>query len=421
MSYLYMNASAALIIIITLVIRKVTINKVPHYVFGFLWGIAAIRMLLPFQITSNWCVYNAIFKLRDYLFVHGFITLQYNSRQLLKAINKYLDLQLVIKSLYFIWFIGVIIVATYFVLSYYSGMKLIKGARPCDIKEVVRIKQWLEQYNLRTDMEIKSSNEIGVPLAYGFIRPGILIPTDFDINQEMSAKQIMLHECMHIKYWHSFIKLMLAILVSSNWFNPCAWILFKFINRDMEIACDRHVLELLGREQRESYALNLIQASQMQYKDSIVYSGFAKNSIKERIVAIMSFKKMSAFALVLSLSIPVSVATAFATTDNHVNDNQVKKLVVHDESKVETIEDAIVSVSEDDLAKSGRQEVVTRAARDLYVEDYERVTTYMSPEKLEVTFENSGCTYAGTLTIYEMQVIDGKYHGYYHGWAKKVK
>lgn len=421
MSYLYMNASAALIIIITLFIRRLTINKVPHCVFGFLWGIATIRMLLPFRITSNWCVYNIVFRLRDYLFANGLITMQYNSRQLLNEMSHYIDLQLVIKILYVIWIVGVIIVATYFTLSYYSGMKLIKNSKTCHMEGVAKIKRWLEQYNLPTDMEIKSSKEIDVPLAYGCLKPGILVPANFDINHEMSAKQIMLHECMHIKYWHSFIKLMLAILVSSNWFNPCAWILFKFINRDMEISCDRHVLELLGREQRESYALNLIQASQMQYKDSIVYSGFAKNSIKERIVAIMSFKKMSVFALVLSLSIPVSVATAFATTDNRVTDNQIYKgLAVKNISEVETIENAIVSVSED-LVKSSNQEIGTRAAGNLYVDDFERITTYMSPEKIEITFIDSGCTYTGILTIYEMQVIDGKYHGYYRGWTAKVK
>ncbi|WMI79884.1 M56 family metallopeptidase [Anaerotignum sp. MB30-C6] len=420
MNYLYMNASAAAIIIVTLLIRKVTINKIPHSVYGLLWGLATVRMIIPFNVTSNWCVYNIIFKFRDYFFANEIITLQYNGRQILQLFSRYVELDFIMEILFVIWVIGFIIVGNYFIMSYLIGMRLIRNSVVCDGAEVEKIEHWLKKHNLRMNIEFKVSKEIDVPLAYGCIKPGVLLPTEFNVSNEVNAKQIMLHEFMHIKYRHALIKLVLAVLLSSCWFNPCAWILFKYINRDMEISCDRHALELLGGEQRESYALNLLKASQMQYRDSVVYNGFAKNSIKERIVAIMSFKKMSVFALVLSFSIPASVATVFATTDNRFDGNYVSDLeVVEEVGGYQVYEEVFVTMNESELATYTDKSVVTRAARDIYIDDYEHITTYRSPDTIVVKFTDSGYTYKGTLSLTEMKVQNGKYYGYYRGWTAR--
>lgn len=420
MNYLYMNASAAAIIIVTLLIRKVTINKIPHSVYGLLWGLATVRMIIPFNVTSNWCAFNVLFKLRDYLFANELVSLKLKARQIQQVIGNYINLNFAITSLIIIWIVGVIVVASYFIMSYLIGIKLIRNSGFCDYGQE-KITYWLEQFNLRRVIEVRVSKEIDVPLAYGCIKPGILLPTNFDLENEINAKQITLHECMHIKYRHALIKLILAVLVCSSWFNPCAWILFKYINRDMEISCDRHVLELLGREQRESYALNLLKASQMQYRDSVVYNGFAKNSIKERIVAIMSFKKMSVFALVLSFSIPASVATVFATTDNMIvvgEMNQVNEVAIIEEAELSVSEQPMVLMSQTEVATHIRPNAIF--ASKLYVDDYEYITTKRSPDKIFISFDHSGHTYEGTLTLFEMQVKNGKYYGYYEGWTERI-
>lgn len=421
MNNLYMNISAAVIILITIFIRKITINKIPHFTFNLLWGLAAIRMLIPFRITSDWCAFNFLFKLRDCLFANEVIYLKLKARQIQQGVGNYIDINLATSIFNFVWMIGIIVFSGYFVMSYTSGKRLIMRSVKCNSIDEDKIKQWLKKYNLNTDIEIKISNEIDVPLAYGCFKSGILLPNNFKINNEINAIQILLHECMHIKNYHALIKLLLAILVCMCWFNPCAWALFKYINRDMEISCDRHVLEILGREQRESYALNLLKSSQMQYKDSIVYSGFAKNSIKERIVAIMSFKKMSVYALVLSLSIPTCVATVFATTDNRVDGNNTNDIeIVASENNLQVSEEVFLTINESKLTMYVDENEIARAAHNLYIDDYEYISTSMPPEKITVKFTDSGYTYKGTLSLYELQIKNGKYYGYYEGWTSRV-
>lgn len=200
------------------------------------------------------------------------------------------------------------------------------------------------------------------------MKPSVLLPIHFDTH-EGNAKQVLLHESTHIKYWHAFIKM-----------------------------------------QRESYALNLLKASQMQNEDSVVYSDFAKDSIKERIVAIMNFKMMSVFALVVSLSIPVSVASAFATTDNLVDGKIVEEVAV-DFQKDNT--------SQSSLNAYVDQSQVLRAAKRLYMYDFEYISDSMPPEKINISFKDRGYAYKGTLTMFELQ-INGKYYAYYEGWTSRV-
>ncbi|WP_313526173.1 M56 family metallopeptidase [Anaerotignum sp.] len=422
MNYLYMNASVAAIILVTLLIRRIAINKIPHCVFSLLWELAVIRMLIPFNIKSDWCIFNIFFELRDFLFAKEVISLKLKSRQIQQLISNRSDINITIKIIIVIWILGIIVVGGYFAMSYLTGKRLIRNSSNCSSIDEQKFKQWLMQYDLPADIKVRVSDEIDVPLAYGCFNPGILIPDKFHTRHESNAKQIMLHECMHIKKNHALIKLLLAILVCSCWFNPSAWVLFKYIKRDMEISCDIHVLELLGSEQRESYALNLLSASQMQYNDSIVFSGFAKNSIKERIVAIMKFKKMSVFAFGLSMLLPVGVATVFATTDNRLDGSKVSdiEIVTQEDDRLKNNGETVLTFIESELKMYVDKGEIAGAARNIYIDDYEYITTSMPPEKITVKFTISGYTNKGTLYLYEVENKSGKYYGYYDGWTTRV-
>lgn len=64
MGSLYMNLSAALMIFAIVVLRKELKNKVPDIAIWILWGLAIIRLYIPFHIESNFSVYNGIYYVR---------------------------------------------------------------------------------------------------------------------------------------------------------------------------------------------------------------------------------------------------------------------------------------------------------------------------------------------------------------------
>ncbi len=62
MNLLQMSFSGALIILVTVVIRAVAINRLPKKIFLILWGIVLLRLLIPFSIPSTFSIYSAVEK-----------------------------------------------------------------------------------------------------------------------------------------------------------------------------------------------------------------------------------------------------------------------------------------------------------------------------------------------------------------------
>lgn len=185
----------------------------------------------------------------------------------------------------------------------------------------------------------------------------------------------------------------------------------------MEIACDRHVLDLIGKNERESYALNLIQMAKTQSQEGAFYSGFAKYVIEERIVAIMKYKKATMAALVISMLIPTGVASAFGTSDNYVFNDEVKagEIVVAIEETGTVAEAADIFVDYEELAPYVVEQD-ERAVSSINIEGYEYIVYNGSlPTTLKVSTEKDGYTYSGTLKLVDMEIDGSKYIGYYSG------
>ena len=60
MSLLHMSFAGAVMILAVIVIRALAINLLPKKTFLVLWGIAVMRLLLPFSIPSAFSVYSLI-------------------------------------------------------------------------------------------------------------------------------------------------------------------------------------------------------------------------------------------------------------------------------------------------------------------------------------------------------------------------
>lgn len=58
MSLLQMSFSGAILILVITVIRAVAIHRLPKKTFLILWGVAVLRLLLPFSIPSMFSAYS---------------------------------------------------------------------------------------------------------------------------------------------------------------------------------------------------------------------------------------------------------------------------------------------------------------------------------------------------------------------------
>lgn len=71
--------------------------------------------------------------------------------------------------------------------------------------------------------------------------------------------QIFLHEAEHINLHHAAVKCVFSIMLVVYWWNPLLWLAFRYMVRDLELACDGAVLAKLRPEDRTSYAKTLVE------------------------------------------------------------------------------------------------------------------------------------------------------------------
>lgn len=415
MDYISVYLSATFMILVTILFRKYAMGKVPYIVFDILWIMTVVRFFIPIKFESGLSAFNLYYVLKDMIIYKMDLDIFW-LKQVGAALSPYVDMIKYI--LFFVWLVGFIIISMFFYIDYKRGIQIIKNAENCEYD--VQIKQWLKRKNLCRKIEIKTSYDINIPVSYGTLKQGILLPPEF-IWQKKESEQILLHEYIHIKYFHEFCNIILIALVCINWFHPCIWLLYKYVHRDMEIFCDRQVLSLLGEKEKKSYAFNLIYSAQQEKSSSVVYSNFARSSVKERIEAIMNFKKMSVFAGIVSIMIPASVVTAFATTDVVMSQKEMSGITIIQEKKESVITTGAMqnSIYMEGNIKDIKPYIDKIKQDNAYkIKDYKYIVyEKLPPQEMIYSVEENGFRYEGVLVcdFVKCDYKKEKYTGYYSG------
>lgn len=323
MNIIQMSLSAGVLILITMTIRALGLNKLPKITFLALWGVVAFRLLIPFSIPSSLSIYNIMNSVGTFInpkaqmpsgtnpFVYGSISTV--DTQILPI----QDVLFLASPMQIIWMIGAVSLAIFFLVTFYKNNKELKTALP--LRGNAIIDDWCRKHKLRRSIQVLVSDKITTPIAVGILKPRILLPKTMDIHDKQLMRYVLAHEYQHIKHFDMLWKLVLLLTLCLHWFNPLVWIMYMLANRDLEIACDEKVLTIFGAGTRSEYALTLIQMAEKKSKFTPLYNGFNKNLTEERIVSIMKFKKGSVFTMALAILLVVGIATAFATSSKGTN------------------------------------------------------------------------------------------------------
>lgn len=199
-------------------------------------------------------------------------------------------------GLFFVWIIGSL---GMIVTGYIRYLKLLKK-----IKVSVRIGN-----------RLYSCDYIDSPIAVGFIRPVVYVPSGYDTE---FLRPSIEHERIHIKRKDTLFKLFAYILLAVYWMNPLAWISFKLFNLDMEISCDEMVLKSAEDSKIKKYAELLLYFASDGKAFDPASAAFGTTDIEKR-VKNMKNKKLigavSAFALIVILATTVLSFVKLPGTD----------------------------------------------------------------------------------------------------------
>ncbi|WP_170110446.1 M56 family metallopeptidase [Flavilitoribacter nigricans] len=104
-------------------------------------------------------------------------------------------------------------------------------------------------------------------------------PAGYDFE---TYEQIIAHEQIHVRQWHTLDLLLSEIAVIVLWFNPFVWALRKEVEKNIEYQTDEIMLRN-HRAERESYQLNLVKIASYTEPLSIT-TNYNQSLIKNRIL-----------------------------------------------------------------------------------------------------------------------------------------
>lgn len=336
MSLLQMSISGTAMILLTVVVRALLLQRFPKRTFLVLWGVILLRLLVPYSLPCEFSAYSLLMQkvttaetppnitvslLRDF-FTEGEVdesVVSDNDPSFVMLV----DLRMVV------WLTGVLICFVFFAMSYVKCRIKFRESLPVDNEYIM---EWLAEHRSFRRISVRCSDRISTPLTYGVFYPVILLPKNFRQLCNEELKFVLSHEYVHIRYFDAYLKLALIVALCIHWFNPMVWVMFIIANRDIEISCDEAVLRMLGDHEKQAYAMLLVCMEESKSGLAPLNNNFCKNAIKERIVAIMNFKKTTALAITAAACLIVGTTTVFATTLEIRNNDSVQQASQSNES-----------------------------------------------------------------------------------------
>jgi uncharacterized protein YjbI with pentapeptide repeats/beta-lactamase regulating signal transducer with metallopeptidase domain len=151
---------------------------------------------------------------------------------------------------------------------------------------------WLTE-GARSEREVylRLSYETETPVAIGFRRPVILIPTDLaTANGLGEIEPLVMHENAHLQRYDDWTNVLQRAIERLFWFNPLVWIVGRRIALEREIASDEAVVARTG--QAKDYANSLWRlAREMRMPENAVVAPGAlltRKQISIRIETLLS-------------------------------------------------------------------------------------------------------------------------------------
>lgn len=297
-------------IAMVLILRLILLDRLPKRAFTVMWTACTIQLLLPVGQLVRFDWWTSVFGL-DLAQAGGEAM-----RRCVEAVVEDTPLGVLpqhlawracgvlpgfhIRPLLWFWLLGAGGFALAFIFGHLRGRRVYRESLPADDPFVLL---WAEENRDWRGVSVRVSDRIAAPLAYGVLRPVVLLPRDMDWENREALSYVLAHEFHHVRRWDALRKWGFAAALCVHWFNPLAWLMYAAANRDLELDCDETAADAFLWGSREGYARTLIAMEERRSFGVPFASYFSRTTLEARVKSLLSRKRCGGARLALAAGV----------------------------------------------------------------------------------------------------------------------
>lgn len=194
-----------------------------------------------------------------------------------------------------------------------------------------------QRLEIKKAIDLCISPVISTPMLIGFTKPRVLLPQTAISPSEL--EYTILHELTHYKRKDMLYKWLVQLTLCLHWFNPLVYLMEKEISRCCELACDEAVIKNLDGSGKRAYGDTLINAAGKKDLSSDLASVTLSESgelLKERLLAILHYRKMSKRLLALALAMTLLLSACGTVLGAYVKREKAEESTVEEMPEIPT-------------------------------------------------------------------------------------
>ena len=301
---LNLSISASWLVLAVLVLRLVS-KRSPKWMNVLLWGMVALRLMLPFSIESALSLIPSAETLSpEVVRFDPAPTITSGVEFIDNAVNPSLSESFAaaplasVNPLYvwtylagWVWLIGLGAMLLYALVSYLRLRRRVSVSLP--IQDHIYL-----------------CDAISSPFILGVVKPRIYLPSGLD---EVQRQNVLAHEQAHLARRDHWWKPLGFALLAVYWFNPVLWLAYTLLCRDIELACDERVIRTMDESAVKTYSTVLLACSMPRKAVITCPLAFGEVGVKERVRNALHYKKPAFWVVAASVAVCVVVAVCFLT------------------------------------------------------------------------------------------------------------
>ena len=301
---LNLSISASWLVLAVLVLRLIS-KRSPKWMNVLLWGIVALRLVLPFSIESALSLIPSAETVSPAVVQFAPApTITSDVSVIDNAVNPSLSEHFSavptasVNPLYvwteiagWVWLIGLGAMLLYALVSYLRLRRRVSVSLP------IRDRIYL-------------CDAISSPFILGVVKPHIYLPSGLD---EVQRQNVLAHEQAHLARRDHWWKPLGFALLAVYWFNPVLWLAYTLLCRDIELACDERVIRTMDESAVKTYSTVLLACSMPRKAVITCPLAFGEIGVKERVRNALHYKKPAFWVVAASVAVCVVVAVCFLT------------------------------------------------------------------------------------------------------------